>query len=57
MKDFNFQLFGVLRVPTLRFDGFPLLFITFYSNQSGHGVKYLANTWQMLGMESYFRDL
>ena len=33
MKDFNFQLFGVLRGSTLRFDGSPLLFLTFYSNQ------------------------
>ena len=38
MKDFNFQLFGVLRGSTLRFDGSPLLFLTFYSNQSGRGV-------------------
>ena len=38
-KDFNFQLFGVLRGSTLRFDGSPLLFLTFYSNQSGRGVK------------------
>ena len=38
MKDFNFQLFWVLRGSTLRFDVSPLLFLTFYSNQSGHGV-------------------
>ena len=38
MKDFNFQLFGVLRGSTLRFDGSPLLFSTYYSNQSGRGV-------------------
>ena len=38
VKDFNFQLFGVLRGSTLRFDGSPLLFLTFYSNQSGRGV-------------------
>ena len=38
MKDFNFQLFRVLRGSTLRFDGSPLLLLTFYSNQSGRGV-------------------
>ena len=38
MKDFNFQLFGVLRGSALRFDGSPLLFLTFYSNLSGLGV-------------------
>ena len=38
MKDFNFQLFGVLRGSTLRFDGSPLLYLTFYSNLSGRGV-------------------
>ena len=40
VQDFNFQLFGILRVSTLRFGGSPLLFITFYSNLSGCGVKY-----------------
>ena len=38
MKDFNFQLFGVLRRSTLRFNGSPLLFLMFYSNLSGRGV-------------------
>ena len=38
MQDFNFQLFGILRVSTLRFGGSPLLLITFYSNLSGRGV-------------------
>ena len=38
VQDFNFQLFGILRVSTLRFGGSPLLFITFYSNLSGRGV-------------------
>ena len=32
MKDFNFQLFGVLRGSTLRFDGSPSLYSTFNSN-------------------------
>ena len=36
VKDFNFQLFGVLRGPTLRFDGSHLLFLRFYSNLTGH---------------------
>ena len=39
LKDFKFQLFWVLRGSTLRFDGSPLLFLTFYSNQSGRGVS------------------
>ena len=39
VKDFNFQLFGILRVSTLRFSGSPLLLITFYSNLSGRGVQ------------------
>ena len=38
VQDFNFQLFGTLRVSTLRFGGSPLLFITFHSNLSGRGV-------------------
>ena len=38
VQDFNFQLFGILRVSALRFDGSPLLFITFYSNLSGCGL-------------------
>ena len=38
VQDFNFQLFGFLKVSTLRFGGSPLLFITFYSNPSGRGV-------------------
>ena len=39
VKDFNFQLFGVLRGSTLRFDGSPLLYLIFYSNLSGPGVQ------------------
>ena len=39
MKDFNFQLFGVLRGSTLGFDGSPLWYLKFYSNLSGHGVN------------------
>ena len=42
MKDFNFQLFGVLRGSTLRFDGSPLLYLTFYSNLTGRGVTDLT---------------
>ena len=38
VQDFNSQLFGILRVSTLRFGGSLLLFITFYSNLSGRGV-------------------
>ena len=38
VQDFNFQLFGILKMSTLRFGGSPLLFITFYSNRSGRGV-------------------
>ena len=40
-KDFNFQLFWVLRVPTLSFDGSPILqvYLIFYSNSSGCGVS------------------
>ena len=39
MKDFNFQLFGVVRGSTLRFDGFPSLYLVFHSNLSGRGVQ------------------
>ena len=42
VQDFNFQLFGILRVSTLRFEGFPLLLITFYSNLSGRGVYHIC---------------
>ena len=42
VQDFNFQLFGILRVSTLRFGGSPLLLITFYSNLSGRGVESLT---------------
>ena len=35
VKDFNFQLFRVLRGSTLRFDGSPLLYLVFYPNLSG----------------------
>ena len=38
VQDFNFQLFGILRGSTLRFDGSPLLYLIFYSNLSGRGV-------------------
>ena len=38
MQDFNFQLFGILRVSTLRFGGSALLLTNFYSNLSGSGV-------------------
>ena len=40
VKDFNFQLIGVLRGSTLKFDGSPLLYLTFYSNLFGRGVIY-----------------
>ena len=39
MKDFNFQLFGVLRGSNLRFDGSPSQYLIFYSNLSGRGVR------------------
>ena len=47
VQDFNFQLFGILRLSPLRFGGSPLMFITFYSNLSavvclaiqGHGLS------------------
>ena len=42
VQDFNFQLFGILRVSTLRFGGSPLLYFTFYSNLSGRGVESLT---------------
>ena len=42
VQDFDFQLFGILRVSTLRFGGSPLLLITFYSNLSDLGVKHFA---------------
>ena len=38
-EDSNFQLFGMLRVSTLRFGGSPSLLITFYSNLFGCGVQ------------------
>ena len=38
LQDFDFQLFGILRVSTLRFGESPLLYFTFYSNLSGRGV-------------------
>ena len=38
VQDFNFQLFGILRISTIRFGGSPLLYFTFYSNLSGRGV-------------------
>ena len=40
VKDFDFQLFGVLMGSTLKFDGSPSLFLTSYSNQSDHCVFY-----------------
>ena len=39
VQDFNFQLFGILRVSTLMLGGSPFLLITFYSNLSGCGVS------------------
>ena len=39
VQDFNFQLFGILKVFTLRFGGSTLLLITFYSNLSDRGVQ------------------
>ena len=38
MWDFDFQLFGILRGSTLRFDGSHLLYLIFHSNLSGRGV-------------------
>ena len=38
MKDFDFQLFGVIRGSTLGFDGSPKRYLTFYTNLSGRGV-------------------
>ena len=43
MKDFNFQLFGVLRGSTLGFDGSPSWYLTFYSNLFGRGVRQRSN--------------
>ena len=40
VKDFNFQLFGVLRVSPVRFDGSPSWYLTFYLNLSGRGVEH-----------------
>ena len=40
VQDFNFQLFGILRVSTLRFGGSPLPLITFYLNLSSRGVNH-----------------
>ena len=48
VQDFNFQLFVILRVSTLRFGGSPLLFITFYSNPSGRGVNDITD-FNLLG--------
>ena len=39
VQDFDFQLFGILRVSTLRFGRLPLLYLIFYSNLSAHGVS------------------
>ena len=50
MKDFNFQLFGVLRGSTLGFDGSPLWYLTFYSNLSGRGV-----VWNLKNILSLFQ--
>ena len=38
VQDFNFQLFGILRVSPVRFDGSPSWYLTFYLNLSGRGV-------------------
>ena len=66
VQDFDFQLFRILRVSTLRFGGSPLLFITFYSNLSGRGgnlnhyispkyqfSKVVENAKKLLGLERY----
>ena len=37
VQDFNFQLFRILQVSTLRFDGPPLRNLIFHSNLSGCG--------------------
>ena len=42
VQDFNFQLFGILRVSTLRFGGSPLLYLIFYSNLSCLGVGVIS---------------
>ena len=39
VQDFNFQLFGILRVSPVRFDGSPSWYLTFYLNLSGRGVR------------------
>ena len=39
VQDFNFQLFGILRVSPVRFDGSPSWYLTFYLNLSGRGVN------------------
>ena len=46
VQDFDFQLFGILRVSTLRLCGSPLLLITFYSNLSGRGVSSNPRCWR-----------
>ena len=52
VQDFNFQLFGILRVSTLRFGGSPLLYFTFYSNLSGRGVtSILSNHLKKGGLD------
>ena len=42
VQDFNFQLFRILRVSPVRFDGSPSWYLTFYSNLSDCGVGYLS---------------
>ena len=49
VQDFNFRLFGILTVSTLRFDEFPSGYLIFYSNLSGvgvhyHGLDHIGNT-------------
>ena len=47
VQDFNFQLFGILRVSPVRFDGSPSWYLTFYLNLSGRGVRTLLEDSQV----------
>ena len=53
VQDFNFPLSWILRVSTLRFGGFPLLLITFYSNLSGCGVLDKRNESNLIVMSLF----
>ena len=55
MKDFNFQLFGVLRGSTLGFDGSPSWYLTFYLNLSGRGVIKL-HLFSVIGLQFDISD-